>query len=201
MNEIPMLSDAPAAARAREGESLQDLEGTREFGQAPGLEVSRAPPRRTKAAIIALVCVAATSISSYVFTNPQMPRMDPVIEFPWFIPIGPYFATIWLALTLSMTASFYLILRSSPDNKLRRKAIAAYVAQFALHPAWAWLLFADRAPMASLYAVGPFVAAVLAAIWLAAQIDKRASLLLTPYLAWAIFAFVSTARIAIAGLQ
>jgi translocator protein len=197
MTKIPMLSEAPAAQRAREGEDLRDIEGTREFGQAPGLEVSRAPPRRINAAVISLVCVAVTSISSYVFTNPEMPRIDPVIEFPWFIPIGPYFGVIWLGLTISMVTSFYLILRSSPDNKLRRKAIAAYVAQFPLHTAWAWLLFAHRAPMASLYVVVLFVALVVTAIWLAAQIDKRASLLLAPFLAWAVFAFLSTVRIVI----
>ena len=196
MTKIPMLSDAPAAERAREGEDLRDLEGTREFGQAAGLEVSRAPPRRMMAVAIALVCVAATSISSYVFTNPEMPRIDPVVEFPWFIPIGPYFGFIWLGLTVSMITSFYLILRSSPDNKLRRKAIAAYVTQFALHTAWAWLLFAHRAPLASLYVVVPFVIIVLVAIWMTAQIDKRASLLLAPYFAWAVFAFLSTVRIA-----
>jgi translocator protein len=199
MNEIPMLSEAPAAVRAREGEDLQDLAGTREFGQAPSLEVSRRPPGRLKAAIIALICVVVTGISSYVFINPQMPSLDPVIEFPWFMPIGPYFTTIWVALMISMVASFYLILRSSPDIKSRRMAIAAYVAQFGLHTTWAWLLFADRSPMASLFAVAPFVVILVAAIWLTAQIDKRASFLLAPYLAWAIFALASTVRIATAG--
>jgi len=71
-------------------------------------------------AAIAVISVLATSISSYVFTNPEMPRIDPVIEFPWFMPIGPPFAVIWAVLTLSLIASFYLILRCSPDNKLRR---------------------------------------------------------------------------------
>jgi benzodiazapine receptor len=196
MNKIPMLSDAPAAQRAREGEDVRDIQGTREFGQAAGLEGSRAPPRRMTAAIIALICVAVTSISSYVFTNPEMPRIDPVVEVPWFMPIGPYFGVIWIGLTISMVASFYLILRSSPDNKLRRKAIAAYVALFALHTVWAWLLFAHRAPLASLFAVVLFAVDVAVAIWMTAQIDRRASLLLAPYLAWAVFAFLSTLRIA-----
>jgi benzodiazapine receptor len=196
MTKIPMLSDAPAAERVRESEDVRDLEGRREFGQAAGLEVSRAPPRRMISAAIAFICVAATSISSYIFTNPEMPRIDPVVEFPWFVPLGPYFGFIWLGLTISIVASFYLVLRSSPDNKLRRKAIAAYVTQFALHTAWAWLLFARRAPIESLCAVVPFVIVVVAAVWMTAQIDKRASLLLAPYLAWALFALLATARIA-----
>ncbi|MBV8449588.1 MAG: tryptophan-rich sensory protein [Hyphomicrobiales bacterium] len=196
MTKIPMLSDAPAAERVREAEDVRDLEGVREFGQAPGLEVSRNPPRRMGAAAIAVICVAVTSVSSYVFTNPEMPRIDPVIEFPWFIPIGPAFGLIWVVLTLTVMGSFYLVLRSSPDNRLRRVAIAAYVAQLAMHTVWAWLLFARRLPMPSLCAVLLFVAVVIVAIWAAAHVDKRASLLLTPYLAWAIFALVVTARIA-----
>ena len=199
MTKIPMLSDAPAAERAREAEDVRELEGVREFGQAPGLEVARAPPRRIGAAATAIICVAVTSVSSYIFTNPEMPRIDPVIEFPWFIPIGPAFGFIWLVLTLSVVASFYLILRSSPDNKLRRVAIAAYVAELVMHTVWAWLLFARRLPTPSLYAVVLFVAVVIVAIWAAAHVDKRASLLLAPYLAWAIFAFVTTARIATGG--
>jgi benzodiazapine receptor len=196
MTKIPMLSDAPAAERAREAEDLREMEGVREFGQAPGLEVSREPPRRIIAAAIALICVAVTSISSYIFTNPEMPRIDPVVEFPWFIPLGPGFGLIWLVLTISVIASFYLILRSSPDNKLRRVAIAAYVAGLAIHTVWAWLLFARRLPMPSLFAVALFVLIVIVAIWAAAHVDRRASLLLGPYLAWALFAAVATAHIA-----
>jgi len=125
-----------------------------------------------------------------------MPRIDPVIEFPWYIPVGPHFAGIWLVLTVSLAASFYLLLRSSPDIRLRRYAIAAYVALPALHTIWAWLLFAKRTPMMSFYAVALLVAAIVLAVWLTAEVDKRAGLLLTPYLAWAIFALASTFRIA-----
>jgi len=194
MGEIPVLSDAPAAKRARENH--EDEASFKEFGQAPSLEVARRPPSRLKAAAIALICVGVSSISSYVFTNPEMPRIDPVIEFPWYIPVGPHFAGIWLVLTVSLAASFYLLLRSSPDIRLRRYAIAAYVALLALHTIWAWLLFAMRTPMMSFYAVALLVAAIVLAVWLTAEVDKRAGLLLTPYLAWAIFALASTFRIA-----
>ena len=196
MTKIPMLSDAPAAERAREAEDVRELQGVREFGQAPGLEVARAPPGRLVAAAIALICVAVTSISSFIFTNPEMPRIDPVIEFPWFIPMGSGFTLIWLVLTISVVSSFYLILRSSPDNKRRRVAIAAFVAGLTIHTVWAWLLFARRLPTPSLVAVVLFVAIVIVAIWVTAHLDRRASLLLTPYLAWAIFALVATAHIA-----
>lgn len=183
MGEIPMLSDAPAAERAREDH--EDPPSFQEFGQAPSLEVARRPPSRLKAVAIAFICVCVSSISSYVFTNPEMPRIDPVIEFPWFFPIGPHFAAIWLVLTVSLVASFYLLLRSTPDNRLRRYAIAAYVALLALHTIWAWLLFAKREPVLSFCAAAPLVAFIVVAVWLTAQIDKRAGLLLAPYLAWA----------------
>jgi benzodiazapine receptor len=75
-------------------------------------------------------------------------------------------------------------------------AIAAFVAGLAIHTVWAWLLFARRLPTPSLVAVALFVAIVIVAIWATAHIDRRASLLLTPYLAWAIFALAATAHIA-----
>jgi translocator protein len=179
---------------AREGD--EDLASIQEFGQAPSLEVSRRPPGRLKAVAIAVICVCVSSVSSYVFTNPEMPRIDPVIEFPWFFPIGPYFAVIWIALAISLICSFYLLLRSSPDNRLRRFAMTAYTLMMVLHTVWAWLLFAKRLPMLSFCAAMPLVASIVVAVWLTAQIDKRAGLLLAPYLAWAFFAATSTFHIA-----
>jgi benzodiazapine receptor len=194
MKEIPVLSDAPAAARARE-DHHDDVESPRKFGQAPGLEVARGPPRRLRAAAIATICVLTTSVSSFIFTNPRMPRLDPVIEFPWFVRIGPSFVAIWAVLTGTLIASFYLVLRTAPDTKQRRQAIAAYVAQLALNTVWAWLLFAERSVAVSLCAAGLFVMSVLASVWVSAQINKRASALLSPNLAWAIFTLISTAKI------
>jgi tryptophan-rich sensory protein len=197
VNEIPVLSDAPAAKRARDEHSPSvGGDAFASFGQVADLEVSRRPPGRMRAVMIATVCVLATNISSLIFVDPDAPRIDPIVEFPWYIRVGPFFATIWVVLLLTLIASFYLILRLRPDNKLRREAIAAYILMLTLNTVWAWLLFAGRVPTAALYASILALLATTLSLWIAAHLSKRAGLLLAPQLSWTLFMCLSTTHIA-----
>jgi translocator protein len=178
--------DAPAVLRARKFGGDQDIEG------ASCLEGSGRAPNRPVAAMTALVCVAFTSIWGYVFISPDMPGLDPTINYAWFVPTGHWFLTIWMTLTLCLAASFYLVLRSSPDNGARNPAIIAFVAQFILKALWAWLLFGQRAPIPGLMVMTVFVICVIASIWLSAHVDRRAAYLMAPYVSWVAFVFSLT---------
>ncbi|SED55845.1 TspO and MBR related proteins [Rhizobiales bacterium GAS191] len=140
----------------------------------------------------AIVCVAMTSVWGFVFIDPDMPGLDPTVNFAWFVPTGPLFSTIWLTLTLCMTASFYLVLRSPPGNSARSLAIIAFIAQFILKSIWAWLLFGQRAPLTGLYVMMLFVICVIASIWFTARVDRRAALLMVPYVSWVSFILLLT---------
>ncbi|SDR64002.1 TspO and MBR related proteins [Rhizobiales bacterium GAS113] len=181
MTNNPLLVDAPAIERARRFGSAQSIEG------ASCLEGTQRPPSRPIAAMTAIVCVAMTSIWGFVFIDPDMPGLDPTINYAWFVPTGPLFSTIWLTLTLCIAASFYLVLRSPPGNSARSLAIIAFIAQFILKSFWAWLLFGRRAPITGLYVMTLFVICVIASIWLAAKVDRRAALLMAPYVSWVAF--------------
>jgi benzodiazapine receptor len=192
MMNNPLLVDAPAIERARRFGSAQSIEG------ASCLEGTQLPPSRPIAAMIAFVCVAMTSIWGFVFIDPDMPGLDPIINYAWFVPTGPLFSTIWLALTLCMTASFYIVLRSPPNDTARSLAIIAFIAQFILKSFWAWLLFGQRAPIAGLYVMSLFVICVIASIWLAARVDRRAAFLMAPYVSWVAFILLLTISTAVA---
>ena len=99
------------------------------------------------AAVTAIVSVSVTSVWAYVFTAPQMPRVDPLLRYTWFVPTSPLFTVVWLTLTLSMAASFYLVLRAQPRHAGRRKAIFAFVMQMILQSIWACAFFAFTAPV------------------------------------------------------
>jgi translocator protein len=196
LSTIPMLGEARAVRTAREDAGSTTIEGTPIPSENPDIESAKKPPSRPTAALIALLCVAATSISTFVFTWPDMPRVNPTINYPWYVPTGPLFATLWLTLTICMAVSFYFLLRASPDNKSRRKAIIVFVLQLALNTIWAWVFFAHAAPLPGLMIVIMFSAAVLATIWLSARVDLRSALLLTPYLSWLTFCIAVTASAA-----
>src|SRR5258708_16881629 len=101
---------------------------------------------RPYAGLAAVLWVAMTSIWGFVFLDPYMPSLDPVVDYAWYVPTGPLFTTVWLILTLMMAAAFYIVLRS-PESPARSAAIVAFVAQFILKSVWAWLLFAPRTPL------------------------------------------------------
>lgn len=182
----PLLVNAPAIVRARVFGADQDIEG------ASCLDETGRAPNRPMALMTAFVCVAFTSVWGYVFISPDMPGLDPTIDYAWFVPTGNRFLTIWMVLTLCLAGSFYLVLRSSPDNRARSPAIVAFVAQFILKSVWAWLFFGVRAPISALIVMTAFVLCVIASIWLAARIDRRAACLMAPYLAWAAFILLLT---------
>ena len=186
MTNNPLLMDAPAVTRARKFGADQDIEGT------SCLEGAERAPDRLAAAVTALICVVFTSVWGYVFISPDMPGLDPTINYAWFVPTGPRFLAIWIALTLCLASSFYLVLRSSPDNRARNPAIVVFIAQFILKSMWAWLFFGLRAPVPALFLMVLLVACIVASIWLNALVDRRAALLMAPYFSWAAFVLLLT---------
>ncbi len=186
MTDNPLLMDAPAVVRARKFGVGQDIEG------ASCLKGADRAPSRPMAAMMAFICIAFTSIWGYVFISPDMPGLDPTINYAWFVPTGPRFLAGWVALTVCLASSFYLVLRASPDNWARSPAIVAFIAQFVLKSVWAWLFFGLRAPMPALFVMAVFFVCVIMSLWLNALVDRRAAYLMAPYLSWAAFILLLT---------
>jgi len=186
MTNSPLLMNAPAVLRARKLGARQSIEGT------SCLEGAGRAPSRPVAAMTALVCIAFTSIWGYVFISPDMPGLDPTIDYAWFVPTGPRFLAVWIALTFCLALSFYLVLRASPDNWARSPAIVAFVAQFILKSIWAALFFGMRAPVPALFVMAIFLICVVTSLWFNALVDRRAAFLMTPYFSGAAFALLLT---------
>jgi tryptophan-rich sensory protein len=183
----PLFLNAPAIMRARKRRGVVSLEGVdclRESGQPPG---------RLRAAVTAVVCVAVTCIWGFIFTSPDMPGINPTIDYAWYIPVGPLFNVVWLASTLGLICAFYLVLRAPPSNPARGVAVFAFLAQYLLRAAWAWAFFVQRTPYGSVILVEFFVlAAVISAIF-AARVDRRTVLFMAPYISWITFVSFVTA--------
>lgn len=183
----PLFLKAPAIMRARKRCGVVSLEGT------DCLRKSGQPLSRAMAAVTAIVCVAITCIWGFIFTSPDMPGINPTIDYAWYIPVSPLFNMVWLASTLGLICAFYLVLRAPPSNPARGVAVAAFLAQFLLRAAWAWAFFIQRTPYGSVLLVEFFVLAAVVAAIFAARVDRRAVLFMAPYLSWISFVSFVTA--------
>lgn len=147
------------------------------------------------AAVIALLPVAAAALLGNIATRPNIPTWYAALAKPFFNPPNWIFAPVWTLLYAMMAYAFFRVLVATP-NAWSGRAIVLFLVQIALNAAWSWVFFAGHSPRGGL--------AVIAALWLGIaftafafwQIDKWASMLMLPYLAWVTFAAVLNLEIA-----
>jgi tryptophan-rich sensory protein len=104
---------------------------------------------------------------------------------PELAPPGWVFAPVWTTLFTLMGVAAFLAWRAEGT---RWPAFVAFGGQLLLNVAWSFVFFGAQA-------IGPALA-VIAVLWIAillnavlfARLDRRAGLLLVPYLAWVAFA-------------
>ena len=106
---------------------------------------------------------------------------------PFFNPPNYLFGPVWTLLYLLMGVSYYMILKQ-PASAARRKAILIFYAQLALNFFWSIIFF-------NLHFIGSALADIIL-MWLMIllmivsfyPLNKAASLIQLPYLAWVSFA-------------
>jgi tryptophan-rich sensory protein len=92
-----------------------------------------------------------------------------------------------------MAAAVYRAWRSDPERSAG--LVALHGAQLALNASWPWAFFSLRSRAAALAVVVALDAAVAAELIVAGRRDRVAGWLLTPYLAWGLFATALTAAV------
>ena len=116
---------------------------------------------------------------------------------PTFSPAPWLTATASLALAALLAAGFLRVLRSPDYLPDRPAAIRVFLVGLALDVAWSWLFFAGRHPTAALAAAAALAVVAAYAAWRFAVVDRRAGLLLTPWVAATGFAFLLDLSIAL----
>ncbi len=139
-----------------------------------------------------IVCQAAGIIGSF-FTAPAIQAWYPALEKPFFTPPNWFFAPVWTLLFLLMGIALFLALRKGFAG--RELAVLAFAAQLALNVLWSALFFGLKSPVLALIEIALLWLSILATIILFRPIDKRASALLLPYIAWVSFAAFLNAAI------
>jgi benzodiazapine receptor len=138
-------------------------------------------------------CLAVGAVASWV-TQASVATWYPTLAKPWFNPPNWLFGPAWTFLYVTMAIAAWLVWRS--DDRVRAQdALYLFGFQLALNLAWSLLFFGLRDPGLALVEVVVFwlaIAATTRAFW---PLDRRAGLLMLPYLAWVGFATLLNAAI------
>lgn len=149
------------------------------------------PERRPIATVLGVVlaCVLLGGIGGLI-TAPQIDTWYQTLQKPWFNPPNWLFGPVWTVLYTLQGVAAWLLWRKGIGQREVRIALGLFVAQFTLNVAWTPAFFGLRSPLFGLVVIVPLVLFIVGTIVAAWRVDRRASLLLVPYLAWVSFATV-----------
>jgi tryptophan-rich sensory protein len=136
-----------------------------------------------------LICLCAGLIGS-LFTTPAIGSWYAFLNKPTFNPPAWIFAPVWTLLYVLMGIALFFVYRKIKENKSAKSAAIIFVVHLLFNASWSIIFFGAKIiPLAFANIVILWLLIVYLAIifW---RIDKRASILLWPYLAWVSFASV-----------
>lgn len=135
------------------------------------------------------LCLTAGFIGGF-FTAPAIPLWYNQLQKPEFNPPSWVFSPVWTILYILMGVSLYIIWNSRINQKEASRAYFAFGLQLGLNILWSILFFGLRNLFYAFVDIILLLAAIVATIAVFYRIDRKAALLLVPYLLWVSFASV-----------
>jgi benzodiazapine receptor len=141
------------------------------------------------ALVVAVVAVEVVGASGAVFTAQGLGAWYDSLQQPALAPLNWVFGPVWTALFALIGAALWLVWRQA-DSAPRdvRLAVGVFVVHFAFNLGWSAVFFGMREIGLGLAVIVALWALIVAMMWAFARVDRRAALLLVPYLAWVSFA-------------
>ena len=139
--------------------------------------------------IAILVCQLAGVVGS-IFTAPSIATWYSKLQKPFFSPPNWVFAPVWITLFTLIGISLYLIWNKGLKDKLVKVSISVFAVQLILNVLWSFLFFGLQNPFYGLIEIIMLWIAILITILKFYKVDKRAGLLLLPYILWVSIATV-----------
>jgi benzodiazapine receptor len=130
-----------------------------------------------------LLCQMAGIVGS-LFTMPSIPTWYASLAKPWFSPPNWLFGPVWITLYLLMGIALYLAWNKGLEKKGAKRALSVFGIQLFLNALWSFLFFGLLSPLLGLIGIVILWIAILASIILFWGIDRRAGIILIPYIVW-----------------
>lgn len=139
--------------------------------------------------IFASICLGVGFLGSF-FTTPAINGWYSELAKPSFNPPSWIFGPVWTLLYFLMAVSAFLVWRKWSKNHIVRCALILFFVHLIFNFLWSIIFFTWQSPGWALVDVLLLDAFIIAMIVVFYKVDKRASFLLFPYLAWVLFATV-----------
>jgi tryptophan-rich sensory protein len=138
-------------------------------------------------AVSAALVVNLIGASGVVFTTPDSQWFQS-LTLPWFYPPTWAFGVVWTLLFTLIGIAAYLVYRQGLDSRPVQLALGLFAAQMVVNVAWSPTFFELQNPPLALGVIGLLWGLIVVTIGAFSRVDRRAALLLLPYLAWVSFA-------------
>ena len=149
----------------------------------------------SRIAIVVIICLAVGYLSGMV-TRASITTWYPTLVKPSFNPPNWIFAPVWTSLYVMMGVAAGLIWNQITTQKAAvTKALQFFTIQLVLNALWSYLFFGLHNLMLATIEVVLLWLMIFETHSQFAKINKTASYLMLPYLAWVSFASVLTASI------
>jgi len=140
-------------------------------------------------ALTILTCVGVGA-SGAVFTTTGLESWYGTLTSPSLAPPNWVFGPVWTTLFVLMGIAAWLVWREAagPRSRAARVAIAIFAGHYVVNLAWSGVFFGAQWIAGGLVVIVVLWLAILATMYAFDRVDRRAALLLVPYLAWVSFA-------------
>ena len=146
-----------------------------------------------------IYCVAICLVVGYlssITTQSSINTWYPTLIKPIFNPPNWVFAPVWTMLFIMMGIAAGMVWNKLESNKeLVKKGLLFFTVQLLLNALWSYLFFGLNNILLALIEIVLLWLIIYETYHIFKQIDKRASYLLIPYLAWVGFATILTGSI------
>jgi len=136
-----------------------------------------------KLIIAILICQLAGVIGS-VFSTPSIETWYATLQKPFFSPPNWVFGPVWITLYTLMGISLYFVWNKDLKNREVKISISIFAVQLALNILWSFLFFRLQNPFYGLIEIIILWVVILITILKFYKVDKRAGLILLPYIFW-----------------
>lgn len=124
--------------------------------------------------------------SGAIFTYSAIPNWYTTLNKPVFSPPNYLFAPVWTILYALMGTALFLVLESK--SKQKKLAATIFFIQLILNFLWSFIFFGQKNISLAFAEIILLLILIISNSIIFAKIDKRAGLLLIPYIIWVSFA-------------
>lgn len=140
--------------------------------------------------IVSIGISLAAGVIGSIFTTPAIPGWYATLQKPFFTPPDWVFGPAWTTLYILMGIALFLVWDKGSQVRKVKLGMGVFGVQLVLNFLWSVLFFGLQNPFYALMEIAFLWLAILLTIIVFYGIDRRASLLLIPYILWVSFASV-----------